>query len=162
MVKRGRKRKDGYTLYRRSDNGSFAMRISLPGHLQFRFGLGTFDETEAKALADEKFLETKILAKNELLPGVASFDVLAGAFLQVMATKAENDPSRLKGYRYSKGVVERYLVRFFGRAPVTVIQHKQLMEYLDWRSTYWTEGPGVGEKWIYYQRAGISVVSAGA
>jgi integrase len=154
MAKRGRKRKDGYTLYRRSDNGSFAMRFSLPGHPQFRFGLGTFDEAEAKALADEKYLETKILAKNELLPGVASFDVLAYGFLQVMESKAENDPSRLKGYRYSKGVVERYLIPKFGSMPITAIQHKQLMEYLDWRRTYWTEGPGVGEKWIYYQRAG--------
>ena len=119
MAKRGRKRKDGYTLYRRSDNGSFAMRFSLPGHPQFRFGLGTFDEAEAKALADERYLETKILAKNELLPGVASFDVLAYGFLQVMEAKAENDPSKLKGYRYSKGVVDRYLIPKFGSMPIT-------------------------------------------
>ena len=128
------------------------MRFSLAGHPQFRFGLGTFQEDEAQAIADEKYLETKILAKNELLPGVASFDVLAGGFLQIMEAKAEKNPSKLKGYRYDKGVVDRYLVPFFGSKPITAIQHKQLMDYLDWRRTYWTEGPGLNKDWIETKR----------
>lgn len=152
MAVRGRKRKDGYTLYQRKDNGSYAMRFSLSGHPQFRFGLGTFDEAEAKALADEKYLETKILAKNDLLPGVASFDALAAGFLAIQEAKAAKDPSKVKGYRYAKSVLNRYLLPKFGSDPITAIQHKQLMEYVDWRRTYWTEGPGMNLEWIEYKR----------
>jgi integrase len=157
MAVKGRKRKDGYTLYQRKDNGSYAMRFSLSGHPQFRFGLGTFDEAEAKALADEKYLETKILAKNNLLTGVASFDALAADYLAILEAKAAKDPSLTKGYRYAKGVVNRYLIPKFGSDPITIIQHKQLMEYVDWRKTYWTEGPGMNEEWIKYKRGGVEL-----
>jgi integrase len=141
-----------YRVFRRYDNGMYAMRFTLPGHAQIRIGLGTRDLAEAHKLAARKYMEAEIRAQEGLLLGVASFDKLAHEYLDRLEDEAEKNPAKFKGYRYANGVVERYLVPFFGRKNVNAIRHKDLVEYVDWRRTYWTEGPGKELQWLRFER----------
>ena len=129
-----------YTVFKRYDNGMYAMRFTLQGHSQIRIGLGPRDLTKAHVLAERKYMEAEIRAEEGLLLGVASFDKLAQEYLDRLKADAGEDPKKLKGYRYAKGVVERYLIPRFGRKNITAIRYKDLVDYVDWRRVYWTEG----------------------
>jgi len=118
------------------------MRFTLEGHPQFRFGLGTFDEDEAQKLAEEKYLDTKIRAENGLLTGNASFDRLAREYVENQFADAEKKPNRLGHAKHAHSTVENYLIPYFENKPITSIFHNDLLDYLDWRKVYWTEGPG--------------------
>lgn len=141
-----------YRVFRRKDNGMYAMRFTLPGHKQMRIGLGTRDQAEAYKLAARRYMEAEIRAEEGLLLGVASFDKLAIEYLDQLEGEAEKAPNKLKGYRYAKGVVERYLIPYYGRRNITAILHKDLVDYVDWRRVYWTEGPGKDAQWLWFER----------
>ena len=141
-----------YRVFKRYDNGMYAMRFTLPGHKQIRIGLGTRDRSKAYGLAQRKYMEAEIRAEEGLLLGVASFDKLAQEYLSRLEADAGEDPKRLKGYRYAKGVVERYLIPFFGRRNITAIRYKDLVEYVDWRRVYWTKGDGKRQRWLRFER----------
>lgn len=141
-----------YTVFKRYDNGTYAMRFSLQGHKQIRIGLRTRDLAEAHRLAERKYMEAEIRAQEGLLLGVASFDKIAQEYLDDLEKDAVKDPSKLKGYRYAKGVVERYLIPYFGRRNITAIRYKDLVEYIDWRRVYWTKGDGKNQQWLSFER----------
>lgn len=44
-----------------------------------------------------------------------------------------------------KGTIQRYLIPFFGKRDITLIQKKDLMDYRAWRQSYWVTGPGFQE-----------------
>ena len=46
------------------------------------------------------------------------------------------------------------MIPFFGKATITSINAPKLYDYLDWRRTYWTSGPGSKETHIVYERQG--------
>lgn len=140
MVKKGRKLKKGFTVFRRSDSGSYAVRFTLEGYPQFRIGLGTFDKVEANELAERKYLETSILAERQLLTGDASFDKLAREYVELQFKDGEKNPKRLGHAKHASSTIENYLIPYFGNKPITTIYHNDLMDYLDWRKIYWTEG----------------------
>jgi len=131
-----------YTVFQRYDNGTYAMRFTLEGHGQIRIGLRTRDHAEAHRIAERKYMEAEIRAEQGLMLGVASFDKLAQEYLTKLVSEAADDQQKLKGYRYAKGVVDRYLVPYFGRKNISAIQYKDLVDYTAWRKTYWTTGPG--------------------
>ncbi len=141
-----------YTVFQRYDNGMYAMRFTLRGHKQIRIGLGTRDRSKAYRLAERKYMEAEIRAEEGLLLGVASFDKLAAEYLSKLENDAGDDPQKLKAYRYAKGVVDRYLVPFFGRKNISAIQYKDLVEYTAWRKTYWTTGDGKNLRWLRFER----------
>lgn len=141
-----------YRVFKRYDNGMYAMRFTLPGHKQIRIGLGTRDRSKAYDLAERKYMEAEIRAQEGLLLGVASFDKLAQEYLGDLEKEAAKDPRKLKGFRYAKGVVERYLIPYFGRRNIAAIRYKDLVEYVDWRRVYWTEGQGKNLEWLRFER----------
>lgn len=141
-----------YTVFQRYDNGTYAMRFSIAGHGQIRIGLRTRDKSKAYAMAERKYMETQIRAEQGLMLGVATFEKLAHEYVAELEEAAGEDPRKLKGYRYAKGVVDRYLVPFFGNRNISAVQYKDLVEYTAWRRTYWTNGPGKGKKWIWFER----------
>lgn len=141
-----------YTVFKRYDNGTYAMRFTLEGHGQIRIGLRTRDLAEAHRLAERKYMEAEIRAEQGLVLGVASFDKLAQEYVTELEADADDDPQKHKRYRYAKGVVDRYLVPFFGRKNISAIQYKDLVDYTAWRKTYWTTGPGKGQKWLRFER----------
>lgn len=69
--------KSKYTVFKRSDSGSYRVRFTLVGYPQFRIELGTTDKAEADEKAAYVYMETKTRAENGLLTGNASFDKLA-------------------------------------------------------------------------------------
>lgn len=101
----------------------YAIRFTLPGHSQIRIGLGTRDRFKANDLAERKYMEAEIRAQEGLLLGVASFDTIAQESLDDLEKDAVKEPSKLKGYRYAKGVVERFLILYFGRRNITAIRY---------------------------------------
>ena len=141
-----------YTVFKRYDNGTYAMRFTLPGHKQIRIGLGTRDRSKAYDLAQRKYMEAEIRAEEGLLLGVASFDKLAKDYLAVLEAEAVKNPIKLKGYRYAKGVIDRYLIPHFGRKNITAIRYKDMVAYLKWRRVYWTTGDGRGLEWLKFDR----------
>lgn len=143
-----------YSVFKRYDNGTYALRFKLTGYPQMRIGLRTRDETAAHALAAEKYMEAKIKAEHKLLTGVASFDRLANEYVAQLFKEAERDPKRLVHAKHGKATVERYLIPFFGKKAITGLQYHHVLEYLDWRKVYWTEGPGIELDFIRYQRNG--------
>lgn len=106
----------------------------------------TRDLAEAHGIAERKYMEAEIRAEQGLVLGVASFDKLAQDYIKTLDAKAKDNPKKLKGYRYAAGVVDRYLVPYFGRKNITAILFKDLVAYKQWRKTYWTTGPGKAQK----------------
>ncbi|MCH2165229.1 MAG: tyrosine-type recombinase/integrase [Marinovum sp.] len=141
-----------YTVFQRYDNGTYAMRFTLGGHGQIRIGLRTRDLAKAHRLAERKYMEATIRAEQGLVLGVASFDKLAQDYIKSLEAKAKDNPQKLKGYRYAAGVVNRYLVPYFGRKNISAILYKDLVGYKEWRKTYWTTGDGKDQKWLRFER----------
>ena len=88
MLSDEEKAKLPYVVFRRYDSGAFAIRFSIKGHPQFRYGLGTYDEAEAYELAAQKHMEVKIRAEHGLLTGIASFDKLAREYVDAQFEEA--------------------------------------------------------------------------
>lgn len=153
MAKRGRP-KSKYTVFKRSDSGSYGVRFTLDGYPQFRIGLDTVDEEEAYEKASYIYMETKIRAENGLLTGNASFDKLARDCVEILFAEAEIKPKRLGHARHAKATVERYFIPYFGNLPISTIYHNDLLKYLDWRKVFWTTGDGKDIEFEDHQRVG--------
>lgn len=130
----------------------YAMRFTVPDHAQIRIGLGNRNPSKAYDLAEHKYMEAEIRAQEGLLIGVASFDKLAIAYLAKLERGTMENPQKLKGYRYAKGVIDRYLIPFFGRKNITANRYKDLVEYVDWRHVCWPQGQRKSLRWLRFER----------
>lgn len=146
--------KKPYEVFLRQDSPNFWMRFSLPGHGQKRIGLKTPDREEADKRAEQEYQKAVWSAERGILEGRTSFDKVARQYLAYVEALGLTSERYKKLAVADRGVVERYLIPFFGRATITSINQKKLNAYLDWRRTYWTVGPGVKIDHIEYQRAG--------
>ncbi|WP_162652136.1 site-specific integrase [Lentilitoribacter sp. Alg239-R112] len=153
MAKQG-KPKSNYTVFKRSDSGSYGVRFTLAGHPQFRIGLGTDDQAEAHEKAAYIYMETKIRAENGLLTGNASFDKLACDYIDLLFEEAKLKPKRLGHAKHAKATVERYFIPYFGNQTISTIHHHDLLKYLDWRKVFWTTGDGKDIEFENHERAG--------
>jgi len=143
-----------YEIYLRKGSANFWMRFSLAGQGQIRIGLKTPDKIEAEALAATAYQKAVWQAEHSILPGKMSFDKVAKRFLESIAPNEQTTPKQRDTYKSHKGVIERYLTPYFGNKTITSLSEPKLYEYLDWRRTYWTTGPGKGVKRIDYERHG--------
>lgn len=141
-----------YTVYQRYDNGTYAIRFTIKGYPQFRFGLKTRDEELAHKRAQRVYDKTVWGIKDGLSVGFASFSKIAKEYLEILDAEAAKNPAKAKGARYARSVVETYLIPNFKNQDIATIQHKHLMDYLDWRRVYWTEGDGKATRWIWAKR----------
>lgn len=146
--------KSKYTVFKRSDSGSYGVRFTLVGYPQFRIGLGTTDKKEADEKAAYVYMETKIRAENGLLTGNASFDKLANDYVELLEEEAKLKPKRLGHARHAKATINRYLIPYFGNQTISTIYHHDLMKYLDWRKVFWTTGEGKDIEFETHKRAG--------
>lgn len=143
-----------YELFLRKDSSNWWMRFSVPGHGQRRIGLKTTDEAQARLLAEREYHRTVWAAEEGILEGKTSFDTLAQQYLDRLSLLSADNVRYLNQYKHDKGVIDRYLVPFFGRRTVTAIDHPKMDEYLDWRRHYWTTGPGKSQHVVVYERGG--------
>jgi integrase len=146
--------KKPYEVFLRKDSPNFWMRFSLSGHGQKRIGLKTSDRDEAEKRAELEYQKAVWSAEKGILEGRTSFDKVARQYLAHVEALGLTSERHKKLAAADRGVIERYLIPFFGRATVTSINQKKLNAYLDWRRTYWTAGPGVKIDHIEYERAG--------
>lgn len=153
MAKQGRP-KSKYSVFKRSDSGSYGVRFTLAGYPQFRIGLETVDEDEAYEKASYIYMETKIRAENGLLTGNASFDKLADDYVELLFEDAKIKPKRLGHAKHAKATVKRYFIPYFGNQTISTIYHHDLMKYLDWRKVFWTTGDGKDIEFEIHQRSG--------
>ncbi|MCM5553335.1 tyrosine-type recombinase/integrase [Pleomorphomonas sp. NRK KF1] len=147
-----------YVIFSREDSPSLWIRFSVPGVGQKRICLKTSDEDEAKRRAEIEYQRAIYDAERGTLPGKTSFDRIARQYLEHAVLEAGSNPSKLSKVAADRGVLDRYMVPFFGRSPVTAINVPKLHSYMAWRRSYWTSGPGAKETHIEYERKGRRVI----
>jgi integrase len=143
-----------YELFQRSDSPNWWMRFSLAGHGQKRISLKTPDAELARVLAEKAYNKAVWSAEAGVLEGKTSFSKLAEQYLGRLDTLSQTNPKHRTKYHHDKGIIDRYLVPYFGKKTVTSITHARVQEYLEWRRQYWTTGPGKDEYAIKYERDG--------
>ena len=129
----------------------FWARFSIEGQGQQRVSLGTKDEALVDKLAEQAYQRAVWSAEHGLLAGKTSFDKVARQYKDFLADRALANPDKDKVARDEGAIIDRYLVPFFGRNTVTSITEPKLYEYLDWRKSYWTKGPGANITRIEYE-----------
>ena len=147
-----------YVVLSRVDSPSLWVRFSIPGQGQKRICLKTSDEEEAKRNAEYEYRRALWSAEQGTLPGRTSFDKLARQYLESAEMEAAGNPSKCSKVTADRGVLDRYMVPFFGRSPITAIGVPKLHSYMEWRRSYWTSGPGAKETHIAYERKGRRVI----
>ncbi len=147
-----------YVVFTRSDSPYFWVRFSIPGQGQKRIPLKTRDEQDAKRRAEVEYQRAIWSAEQGLLPGKMSFDRIARLYLDSAEREAGDHPVKRAKVSADRGVLERYMLPFFGRSPVTAINAPKLHNYMGWRKFYWTSGPGAEETHITYERQGRKVI----
>lgn len=143
-----------YELFQRKDSPNWWMRFSITGHGQKRIGLKTPDFELARVLAEQEYQKAVWSAEAGVLQGKTSFSKLAQQYLDRLGKLSQTNQKHRTKYYHDKGIIERYLVPYFGKKTVTSITHARVQEYLDWRRQYWTTGPGKDEYAIKSERNG--------
>jgi integrase len=147
-----------YVVFSRVDSPSLWVRFSIQGQGQKRVCLKTSNEEEAKRNAELEYQRAVWSAERGELPGRTSFDKVARQYLGNAELEAGRNPSKLSKVTADRGVLDRYMVPFFGRSPITAISVPKLHSYMEWRRSYWTSGPGAKETHIAYERKGRRVI----
>jgi integrase len=147
-----------YVVFSRGDSPSLWVRFSIPGQGQKRICLKTGNEEDAKRRAEIEYQRALWSAEQGTLPGRTSFDKVARQYLESAQLEAGSNPVKLSKVAADRGVLDRYMVPFFGRGPITAISVPKLHSYMEWRRSYWTSGPGAKETHISYERKGRRVI----
>ncbi|MDY8110770.1 site-specific integrase [Fulvimarina sp. 2208YS6-2-32] len=142
-----------FTLFQRKGSKNWSVRFSMKGR-QIRKSLETDDERQAQRKAYEVWAEASYRAKSGLEPTVMPFSKMAEAFIEQLLKEVERDERSTHHARDWPPVIRRYLVGFFGDRPVDAITEADLERYVEWRRTYWTDGPGKDITHIRYERNG--------
>lgn len=143
-----------YVIYKRGNSKNYWMRLSIKGHGQQRYALGTDNLDEALTLAEGKYQTAIIKAQHNILEGRTSFDHLADQYVVECYAEAEANPKRTSNARYAERICKRYLKPHFGRRTVSSISAPRINTYLEWRKSYWITGLGKDEKKIEFSSYG--------
>lgn len=143
-----------YELFQRPDSPNWQMRFSIKGHGQKRIGLKTPDFELARVLAEQEYQKAVWAAEAGVLQGKTSFSKLAAQYLDRLDKLSQSDPKHRTKYNHDKGIIDRYLIPYFGKKTVTSITHARVQEYIEWRRHYWTTGPGKDEYAIKFEHNG--------
>lgn len=146
--------KSPYVVFLRKDSPYYWVRFSIPGQGQKRIGLKTDDPDEAAKLAERQYQRAVWSAEEGLLHGKTSFDKLAREYVASAEKAAKAAPKQHSKAVADRAVLDRYMIPFFGKSTITSINVPKLNQYMDWRRTYWTEGPGKDLLVIDYERNG--------
>ena len=137
---------DKITLYRRSDLQSSSW------HYRFRFdqkdirrSAKTANLEEAKGAAVDHFHECRVKLKNSLPIFDHLLKDVVTDFLKSFDHKNITPQKRKHRKAFYKGML-KYWVELYGDRSVNSISQKHITEYLPWRLSYWTAGPGKEKK----------------
>ena len=131
-----------YELFQRKNSKNWWMRFSIRGKGQERISLKTSDRALAERLARDEYYRYQVRAEDGIFTAPAKFERIAKDYLTYVRKQVEQ--GHMKPYRNvnDKQVIERYLVPFFGTYRLSQITTPLIKSFVDWRFTYWTEGPG--------------------
>lgn len=146
-----------WVLYRRSGSQNWYIRFSIRGHGQQRRALNTPDENEANRLAPRIYYETLAKAESGLSP--KNFTVEQAVELFMDSMKKHQDRHRLTDIhiRQMEITTNRYIAGFWGKQQTSAITDKSIDDFINWRHTYWTTGPGTKQTHTTYMRNGRRV-----
>ena len=130
------------------------MRFSIRGEGQVRKSLGTADEAEARRKADELWRDATYRSEHGLRAVQRTFEQVAEEFIEQQVREVARGERRVGLDRRIGALVRRYFMPFFGKKPIDAIGDADIGRYQEWRKTYWTEGPGVEQTHIEYERGG--------
>ena len=137
------------TLYRRDDvkDPFWQCRIRVKGHKGYvRRSTGQHDLAKAEQAAWQILGELTQRTSQNLPLKSKNFTEVASSFLRDAETRFREGRTSEGRFEVVRGTLKRYLIPFFGKTDVTLIQKKELMEYRKWRQGYWITGPGKGER----------------
>jgi integrase len=147
-----------YEVFKRTDSANWWMRFSLRQQGQIRLPLKTPDHEEALRKAGTEYQRAVFQAEHDLLPGKMSFDKVALGFLDSIKADLTNKKAHATWVSH-KGVIDRYLIPYFGKSPIAGLTEPRLYAFVDWRRTFWTKGPGKDLKFIQYERGGRKLMT---
>lgn len=147
-----------YVITKRKGSRNYMMRFSLEGYGQRRVSLKTDDLAEAHYKAKDIYADAKFQAKHKILEGKTSFDRVCKGYIDSLFVDAKIDAKALAKAKYAKCIGERFLIGFFGKQTINTIGEPRIYEYLDWRKSYWINGPGRDIHFIEYERGSKTII----
>lgn len=146
-----------WSLYQRSGSKNWYMRFSIRGHGQQRRALNTPDHNEAMRLAPRIYYETLAKAESGLSPKHHTVEQAVELFMESMRTHQARHRLTDIHLRQMEITTGRYIAGFWGNKPTSAITEKSIDEFINWRHSYWTTGPGAEETHTTYMRNGRRV-----
>jgi hypothetical protein len=105
-----------YVVFSRVDSPSLWVRFSIPSQGQKRICLKTDNEEDAKRHPEIEYQRAFGAPSQGTLPGRTSFDKVARQYLESASLEASSNPSKLSKVAADRGVLDFYMVPFFGRS----------------------------------------------
>lgn len=136
------------TLYQRDDvrDGVWQCRMSIKGHKGYvRRSTNQTDLERAKEAALQILGEMNQRQSQNLPIRRKTFAEIATSFLKDVETKWKEGRNSQGRYDIMRGTIQRYLIPYFGKRDMTLVQKRDLMEYRAWRQAYWVTGAGFKE-----------------
>ena len=133
------------TLYQRDDvkDGLWHCRITMKGIRGYiRRSTGKSELDAAKTVAIKILGELELRDKQNQPLRPQKFKAVATAFLKDAHTRFKEGRNSEGRYVLIKGTLNRYLVPYFGKRDITLIQKKDIVAFRQWRQDYWITGPG--------------------
>jgi integrase len=136
------------TLYQRDDvkDAQWHCRMMVAGYKGYvRRSTGTADLDRAKERSLQILGELNQRQSQNLPIRRKTFAEVAASFLRDCETRWKEGRNSQGRYEIMKGTITRYLMPYFGKRDITLVQKKDLMDYRAWRQSYWVTGPGFHE-----------------
>ena len=146
-----------FQLFQRAGSSNWSVRFSIRGEGQVRKSLGTSDEAEARRKADELWRNATYRSEHGLRAVQRTFEQVAEEFIEQQVREVARGERRVGLDRRIGSLVRRYFIPYFGKKPIDAIGDADIGRYQEWRKTYWTEGPGVEQTHIEYERGGLKL-----
>ncbi|KQQ24141.1 integrase [Methylobacterium sp. Leaf125] len=143
-----------YQLFQRKGSTRWQMRFSVRGQGQLKRSLDTDDRAEAERRADAIWYEATYRAKQGLSAKAHGFEPVAEEFIAQILREVERGERRADQGKSEPAMIRRFFIPYFGSKPIDTINDTDLERYVEWRRTYWTEGPGKLITHIEYERGG--------
>jgi hypothetical protein len=120
-------------LYKRDRSTRWQARLKLPNHKWKRISTGQNDLRDASEIVCEKYDEMRFRLKSNLPLETKKFSSVARLAIDQMKKELESGYGK-KTYLHYIGVIDRYLIPFFGDKHIDLIDYKLLSEFDEWRS----------------------------
>jgi len=98
-----------------------------------RKATGTSDLAKAKDFAEKNWMRAKILAEEGVPVVSKRFKPIAQVVLQVLKEKVENNKTKRGSDKDYIGVIEKYLIPFFGQHNIDRLTPDLINKFHDWR-----------------------------